>query len=155
MLGVRKPLVCRKRGTFGPTVLGDYAARNRARDRLASAVCSVRVLSKVEYPGSWITWVFRYLEDWQSTLPHVICPLAYFGCCTMTRRTRTYPGGDLYSGRSVGLTRLAAPFRAVGSRLTPGTVTVSLLFGSSPNTDESLGRGCLQPMFMSTKRSIQ
>ena len=49
-------------------------------------VCSVRVPPRVEYPGSWITWVYRYIEDWQSTLPHMICQLAYFGSCTRTRR---------------------------------------------------------------------
>ena len=33
--------------------------------------------------------------------------------------------------------------------------TVSLLFGSSPNADESFGRGCLQPMLFFVKRLIQ
>ena len=87
----------------------DYAARNRARDKLASAVCSVQVLSRVDYPGSWIMWVFRYIEDWQSTLPHVICRLAYFGSCTRTRRS------ELSGRRSI--------FRAIGrADLTCGSV---------------------------------
>ena len=30
-------------------------------------------------------------------------------------------------------------------------MSVSFLFGSSPNTDESLGRGCLQPMLIFVK----
>ena len=34
-------------------------------------------------------------------------------------------------------------------------LTVSLLFGSSPNADERFSRGCLQPMLISGKRSIQ
>jgi len=34
-------------------------------------------------------------------------------------------------------------------------LTASLLFGSSPNTDESFGKGCLQPMLIFVKRLIQ
>ena len=119
VLGVRKPLVCRKRGTFGPTVLSDYGARNRARDKLASAVCSVRVPSRVEYPGSWITWLFRKIEDWQSTLPHVICRLAYFGSCTRTRRSELSGRRSIF--RAIGRAdSTCGSVRAVGWRPTPG-----------------------------------
>ena len=34
-------------------------------------------------------------------------------------------------------------------------LTISLLFGSSPNAGESFGRGCLQPMLISVKLLIQ
>ena len=41
-------------------------------------------------------------------------------------------------------------FTQKGQRL-----TVSLPFGSSPNADERIGRGCLQPMLISAKPFIQ
>ena len=47
VLRVRKPLVCRKRGTFGPTVLGDYTARNRARNKPPRRACPCVISQKV------------------------------------------------------------------------------------------------------------
>ena len=43
------------------------------------------------------------------------------------------------------------------SGFTPKRSTIDriLALGPSPNADESFGRGCLQPMFISVKRSIQ
>ena len=35
------------------------------------------------------------------------------------------------------------------------TIDRTLALGSSPNADESFGRGCLQPMLISVKRLIQ